>query len=370
MLRTTIRLTRVFLVLVSLTGCGSDPAAPGTDPFPDSGQVIKVLVLNSTGQTLAGFAVGESISADGAAIDLGAGFDGVTVDASRTRAVSTVSSFGGSRLLFADLASGAVQATAFPAPEGIDANPSRPTFDSTGTTVFVAGRGSNAIYAASPGDAEASRIATAVGAFVERVIPIDDALFALDANLDDDGGTFAPLGPGRIFVIEAGAIAGTIDLPAAAQNPIDMVRIGSRLVVLLGGTFDPITFSPNGDGGIVTVDVQTRAASGFVALGGNGVAIEAGADGLAYVTSTTDFISLDAQVVDPALPAGGLRELSVRDQFGARVDCWALTGLADGRRLCVTFRFASPGRLLLLANEGDAIAELPSGFGSTDVQLQ
>jgi len=362
----------VSLLLVPLLGCGADPVGPNSDPGPDPAGLIELLVLNSTGQTLAGFDVGESVVASAGipAIDLGAGFDGVTMDASLAYAVTTVSSFGGSRVLFADLSTGAVQTTLFPAPGGIDANPSRPTFDASGTVAFVAGRGSNTLYAAGPGDAEASPIATNVGSFIERVIPIGIELFALDAHLDDDGGTFAPLGPGRIFVVEAGVITATISLPAGALNPIDMVRVGGRLLVLVGGTFDPVTFAPNGDGGIVAVDIGSRSAGNLVPLGGNGVAIESGADGLVYVTSTTDFVTLDAQVLDPGSGPGPPVPLTIRDQSGAGVDCWVVTGLEDGRRICVTFSFASAGRLLLLDSAGSAIAEHPSGFGSTDVFIR
>ncbi len=361
--------TLASLFIMPLLACASDPVGPNDNPGPEPEDAVQLLVLNSTGQTLAAFDVGESVTASAAlpVTDFGPGFDGVTMDASEAHAVTTVSSFGGSRVLFANLTSGAVQTTLFPAPEGIDANPSRPTFDAGGTIAYVAGRGSNTLYAVGPGDAEASRIVTGVGSFVERLVPVGRELFALDAHLDDDGGTFAPLGPGRIFVVEAGSITGMIDLPPGALNPIDMVRVEGRLLVLVGGTFDPVTFAPNGDGGIVTIDIASRSAGSVMALGGNGVAIEAGADGLAYATSTTDFVTLDSHVMDPG---GAPAPLDVRDQTGARVDCWALTGLEDGRRICVTFSFASAGRLLLLDGAGSAIAEHPSGFGSTDVLIR
>lgn len=360
----------VALVIVSLSGCGNDPVGPGAEPGPGPGTVIELLVLNSTGQTLAGFTLSETLATDGPAIDLGAGFDGVSLSATPTRAATTVSAFGGSRVLFADLTTGAVQTTSFPAPEANAADPSRPTFDDAGTVVFVAGRGSDAIYAASPGDAVASRVATNVGTFVERVVPVGNELFALDAHLDDDGGTFAPLGPGRIFVLEAGTVSATIDLPPEAMSPIDMVRVGNRLLVLMGGTFDPVTFAPNGDGGLVSVDITARSAGPFVPLGGNGVAIEAGADGLVYVTSTTDFLTLDARVLNPAAGTGGSLPLAMRDAAGTKVDCWAVSALDDGRRVCITFDFASPGRLLVFDSDGEAVSEVPSGFGSTDLLLR
>ncbi len=360
------------ITLLTLLACSDDPVSPTPEsepaPAPDG-----VLVLNSTGQTLAAFEVGETLASVGADIDLGAGFDGVSIDASADHVVTTVSSFGGSRVLFADLATGVVQTTSFPAPEGIDANPSRPMFDEDGSIAYMAGRGSNTVYSASPGAAEATRIATDVGSFVERVVPIGIRLFALDANIDDDGGTFAPFGPSRIFVIEAGAVIDTIDLPPTALNAIDMVHVGGRLVVLIGGTFDPATFAPNGDGGLVTVSVSDFSVGIVHDLQANGVSIDSGADGLVYVTATSDFVSLDAMSFDATANAfirGPTAPLEIQDATGARVDCWAVTALADGRQLCVTFSFASAGRLILLDGSGGPAGEVPSGFGSTDLLVR
>ncbi len=362
----------VSITLLTLLACSDDPVSPVTGPgetaVPDG-----LLVLNSTGQTLAAFEVGETLVSVGVEIDLGAGFDGVSIDAAADHAVTTVSSFGGSRVLFADLTTGVVQTTEFPAPEGLDANPSRPTFDEDGSIAYMAGRGSNTVYAASPGAAVATRMAADVGSFVERVIPIGSRLFALDANIDDDGGTFAPLGPSRIFVIEAGAITDTINLPPTALNAIDMVRVGDRMVVLLGGTFDPATFAPNGDGGLVTISLSDFSLGLVHDLEANGVSIESGADGLVYVTGTSDFIRLDAMNFDAAADdfiSGPSAPLDIRDASGARVDCWAVTALADGRHVCVTFSFASAGRLILLDSLGEPAGEIPSGFGSTDILVR
>lgn len=360
------------ITLLALLACNGDTEihglGPGAAPAPDA-----LLVLNSTGQTLAAFEVGETLTSVGDEIDLGAGFDGVSIDASADQVVTTVSSFGGSRVLFADLATGVVQTTSFPAPEGIDANPSRPTFDEDGSVAYMAGRGSNTVYSASPGAAVATRIATDIGSFVERVIPIGSRLFALDANIDDDGGTFAPLGPSRIFVIEAGVVTDTIDLRPTERNAIDMVRVDDQLVILLGGTFDPATFAPNGDGGLVTVSVFGLALGLVHDLQANGVSIEAGADGLVYVTATSDFVSLDAMSFDASADAfirGPSTPLDIRDAAGTRVDCWAVTALADGRKVCVTFSFASAGRLILLDSLGEPASEIPSGFGSTDLLVR
>ena len=95
----TARLTLLSLLL--LPGACSDSPTDPADPLGSD-----VFVLNSTGQTLASFSVLQGLSGSAPPIDLGAGFDGDAFDLTPSFAVTTVSSFGGSRLLFVDLASG------------------------------------------------------------------------------------------------------------------------------------------------------------------------------------------------------------------------------------------------------------------------
>lgn len=357
----------VLALLAALAACDDTPTMPGT-PDPDA-----ILVLNSTGQALASFDVSSDMITAGPAFDLGAGFDGVSVDVGATHAVTTVSSFGGSRVLFVDLATGSVSTTTFPTPETSDANPSRASFDDAGNAWF-AGRGSNAVYRATPGQPVATRLSDAAGTFVERVLVVDDEVYAIDAYLDDDGGTFAPLGPSRVFVFDEinGLPVDFFELPAGAFNAIDAVRVRDRIVVLLGGTLSA-SFQPNGDGALVVVDPSARTTGPLVPLGGNGVSIELGADGLIYVTATSDFVSLDllrfnagtgSFVNGPTLP------FEVRDASAARVDCWVATGLADGRVLCATFAVAEAGRLLLVDDSGAALAETAGGFGTSDLVVR
>lgn len=368
-----LRLAPLGLLAWALVACDGDGPPSPIEPEPD--EPVEVMVLNSTGQTLARFEVGEVIDPLEQPIDLGAGFDGSFVDATETHAVTTVSSFGGSRVLFADLGSGLVTAAGFPDPEGADANPSRAVFDAAGAAWF-AGRGSDAIYTAVPGDVTATRVTSDVGTFVEAVLPVGEDLVAIDAFIDDDGGSFAPLGPSRVFILdEIGAVVDEVALPDEARNALGGVVVDGAglVVVLLGGTFDPATFAPNDDGGLVVVDVEDRDAGPFVPFDANGVAIEAGADGLVYVTTTTDFVDTDVLSFDPvagSFVAGPAAPIGVADDAGADVECWTATALEDGRLLCVTFDVVEQGRLLLLDDEGSALDEVASGFGSTDLLLR
>jgi len=358
-------LTHLFLI--ALGGCSDSASGPGEPMARD------IAVLNSIGQTLATFSVAETLGASGSPVDLGAGFDGDAFDVTSSFAVTTVSSFGGSRVLFVDLSSGRVFTSAFPDPEADLANPSAASFDSEGN-VWVAGRGSDAVYRLSPGDPLAERIATEVGTFVERVVPVGDLLYAVDANIDDDGGSYQPLGPGRIVVLSrSGVEEEVIDLPATAFNPTDAVESSGRMVVLAAGTFDPGTFLPSNDGALVVIDLEAGVAGSAVPLAANGVSLELGADGSVYVTTSSDHQTLNLLRFDPvsgSFVRGPDNPITVLGGNGRAVDCWSATALDDGRIVCTTFSFAEAGRLVLADREGSFIDEVASGFGSTDVALR
>lgn len=352
------------LLLAPFGGCGSSV----TEPVPSSGEDL--WVLNSTGQTLASFSVTETLSASGVPIDLGAGFDGDAFDLLGGFAVTTVSSFGGSRIVFVDLGTGELLTSLFPAPEADLANPSTPSFDAQGIA-WVGGRGSDAVYRVSRGEPEAQRIAIDVGTFVERVVPAGDRLYAVDANIDDDGGSYAPLGPGRIVVLSrSGGNPSVIDLPPGAFDPTDAVEAGGQLIVLAAGTFDPDTFLPVNNGSLVSIDLGSGAVGPAVALGANGVSLELGADGMVYVTTTSDYQTLNLLRFDPgsgSFRRGPADPITVRGRDGSRVDCWSATSLADGRIVCATFSFVEAGRVVLGDENGVFIAEVASGFGTTDL---
>ncbi len=366
-LRLMARWVPVSLMLMFAEACGSGgPAGPEADSDRD------LFVLNSTGQTLAAFSVGDGLAAVGTPVDLGAGFDGDAMDLSATYAAATVSSFGGSRIRLVELETGLVLNATFPLPEGDLANPAAPSIDDVGT-VWVGGRGSDAVYRLQPGDGLAERVAEGVGTFIERVVPVGDHLYVVDANLDDDGGTFQPLGPGRVVVLRRdGGEEAVIPLPADLFNPTDAVYTGGDLIVLAAGTFDPGTFLPEGNGALVAVRVGDGSIGTALPLQGNGISLELGADGDVYVTTTSDFESTTVLRYDPTLrlfARGPSDPILVRDGAGTQVACWAATAMEDGRLLCVTFSFAEAGRLLLTQPDGMILDEASSGFGSTDLAL-
>ena len=145
------------------------------------------------------------------------------------------------------------------------------------------------------------------------------------------------------------------------------------MIVLAAGTFDSTTFLPSNDGVLVIVDLETGTTGPVLALEANGVSMELGADGFAYVSTTADFQTLNLLRYDPASGAfarGPADPIPVIGGNGRRVDCWTATALADGRIVCVTFSFAEAGRLVLASATGSFIYEVPSGFGTTDLALR
>lgn len=356
--------------LACLAGVG---ACGDSSTGPEGPGARDIFVLNSTGQTLASFAASEGLAASAAPVDLGAGFDGDRLDLGEAFAVTTVSSFGGSRVVFVDLSSGGVGNSLFPGPEADLVNPSAASFDGQGT-VWVGGRGSDAVYRVSPGEVRAELVASEVGTFIERVRPVGDLICAVDANIDDEGGSYEPLGPGRIVVYSrSGEPQRVIELPPGALNPTDAVVFEGALIVMAAGSFDPGTFLPANDGSLVVVDPIAGSVGPSVPLDANGVSLELGLDGAVYVTTTSDYENLDLLRFDPesnSFLTGPGESVRVLGRDGGQVDCWAASGLADGRIACVTFSFAEAGRLVLANPDGTFIDEVASGFGSTDLALR
>lgn len=354
----------------ALGGCNSLDGPTNGNGGPDL--LGDVVVLNSVGKTFTQYDVDGTITPVGPARALPPNFDGDAMDVLDRLFVSTISSFGGSRVVFADLTTGETSIASFPGT--VEANPSRPTIiiDIRGNVgTLVAGRGTNAIYIVFPGGAEAQAIATDVGTFVQRVLPAGNFLFALDANLDDDGGTFEPLGNSKILVIDllTGSLDSEIDIPGA-KGAVDALFTGeTEVLVLAGGTFGA-DFSPNGDGLVALVNVAVEIVAKSFDLGGNGISIRPGADSQVYITRTTDFVDIDVLSWNSSVRnfvRGPDNPIEPKDSDGSKLACWAVSALFDGRLLCVTFDVVQSGRLVLLDEDGQYIAEAASGFGSTDL---
>jgi hypothetical protein len=366
------RLSALAIALPLFVGCASGDSGP---TGPGGGQVTVVWALNSIGQTIRIFEIGEGISPLGLAVDLGGLFDGVSMDVAFPLAVTSESSFGGDRAIVADLESGGTTPVAFPEPQGDPVNPSRPFVLQGASEAIVGGRGTNSIYRFSldPPGTSAIVLARDAGEFVEKVVVANGRVFAIDSNIDDAGGTFEPLGNSRVavFDLEGGAAVAMLVLPGFQAT--DAVLSGGKLVVLNAGTLTP-TFEPEGNGTLAVVDpVAPFQVSGPFPLGGNGVSLEEGADGRVYVTVTNDFAgpirTLSFDVGANGFVRGPDDPIRTRDAAGADISCWVATSLADGRLLCATFRTDQAGTIYLLNADGSFISSTAGGFGTSDLEI-
>ncbi|MEE9577477.1 MAG: hypothetical protein V3W35_08705 [Gemmatimonadota bacterium] len=365
------RLSALAITLPLFVGCASGDSGP-TGPGGD--EVVVVWALNSIGQTIRTFEIGEGISPLGLDVVLEGLFDGVAMDVAFPLAVTSESSFGGDRAIVADLESGGTTAVPFLEPSGDLVNPSKPFVLQGTSEAIVGGRGTNSIYRFSidPPGTPATVLARDAGEFVEKVVVTNGRVFAIDSNIDDAGGTFEPLGNSRVavFDLEGGPVA---DFPLPGFQATDAVLSGGKLVVLNAGTLTP-TFEPEGDGTLAVVDVVPPfQVSGPFPLGGNGVSLEDGADGRVYVTVTNDFAgpirTLSFNVGTNGFVRGPDDPIRTRDDAGADISCWVATSLADGRLLCATFRTDQAGTLYVLNADGSFVSSTPGGFGTSDLEI-
>jgi hypothetical protein len=364
------RLSVLAIALPLFIGCASGDSGP---TGPGGGEVTVVWALNSIGQTIRTFEIGEGISPLGVAVVLEGGFDGVAMDVAFPLAVTSESSFGGDRAIVADLESGGTTAVAFVEPSGDPVNPSKPFVLPGMSEAIVGGRGTNSIYRFSldPPGTSAIVLARDAGEFVEKVVVANGRVFAIDSNIDDVSHTFEPLGNSRVAVFDLEGAA-VDDFPLPGFQATDAVLSGGKLVVLNAGTLTP-TFEPEGNGTLAVVDPVTLQVSGPFPLGGNGVSLENGADGRVYVTVTNDFAgpirTLSFDVGANGFVRGPDDPIPTRDDAGTDISCWVATSLADGRLLCATFRTEQAGTIYLLNADGSFISSTAGGFGTSDLEI-
>lgn len=371
-----MRVWAVLLATVLATACGLGI----TDP-DDGGNGVdaagSIFVLHSVGQTIGRFDLeGDALVAAASPIVLPENFDGDEMQILGDGFATTISALGGSQVILGNLDSGETIVVPLAGDDAALADPSKVTLVDDpllGIEAWVAGRGTNAIYRIGAADTEALPVILDVGEFVERVLPVGQLLYAVDANLDDDGGTFQPLGPPRVLVLSrvGGQPVATIELVGSA-GATNAVFSQPELFVLAGGSFDE-GFQPRGDGSLVVVDASAREVRMTLPLEGNGISLEPGRDGNLYITRTTDFQSTQVLSYSPGLGdwvRGPSDPILPQAANGDPIDCWAATALVDGRLLCVTFSVPGPGRLHLLAADGVSLSSIQAGVGATDIALR
>jgi len=366
---------RKIFVGLSLAGATMGCGVGGTDPGNGNGDLEwgDLITLNSIGKTVTQYDVNGTLTSGGVTVSLPASFNGDAIDViGRLFAVTNASN---GQIIWGDLATGAIGFSTMPS----NSNPGKPSMfnDVAGQDfVIVPARASNELWLAAPDDTEAVLFSDDpnLGEFLIRVLPAVGIWAGLDANLNDSG-DYQPLGEPRVVVIDPldAAVTGGVNL-TGARNITDAFFASDLLVVLAGGTIGPAPdFTPAGDGRLLTVNF----VGGIADLGrnlpidGNGISFEGGRDGKFYITRTLDFETIDVLVFDGFTREwvrGPNNPLQPKDQSGANLNCWVVSALwPDGRLLCGTFETSQNGRLVLLDTDGTYIAEMPTGFGTTDI---
>ncbi|MDH3733151.1 MAG: hypothetical protein OEU54_06430 [Gemmatimonadota bacterium] len=366
-----VSLTAAIVLVVS--ACNSTPSNGGT-PGATQGQI---LVLNSISKTIVQFNVDDNTLVPfGSTFTLPANYDGVAMDILGDLMVTTVSSFNGSQVIWGDLGTGQIITTGFGGASGGLANPGKPTLvvDTQGTIgALVGAREENRVYISFPSEQNAILIADDAGEFIERVLPFGQLIFTADANLDDVGGTYAPLGDTRmkLFRFNDGSQFDDFEL-TGAKNVTDAVFSQEQIIVLAGGSFTP-QFLPTGDGAVVVVNAPDRGVRAIRALDGNGLAFEPGRNGLGYVVRTnagtfdsTDIVTFN--FFTETFDRGPANPIQPKDADGSDIEnCRVASALVDSRLLCATFEDGSQGRLVLMDASGNFLDDAPIGAGASDI---
>lgn len=366
----------VAAVALAASACNSSPTDGGNNP-PTNGQI---LVLNSLSKTIVQFnVVDNTLVPFGTTFTLPANFDGETMDIIGDLMVTTVSSFNGSQVIWGDLGTGQIIVTGFGGPDGALANPGKPTLivDTSGTIgALVGARGENRIYISFPGSPNAILVADEVGEFVERVLPFGLLIFSADANIDDVGMTYEPLGDARMQLnrFNDGSEFDDFEL-TGATNLTEALFSQEQIMILAGGSFTP-QFEPAGDGNMVVLNAPDRGIRGIEPLNGNGMSFEAGRNGLGYIVRTNNgtFDSTDVLTFNfftEAFERGPGNPLQPKDADGSDIEnCRVATALIDSRLLCATFESGTQGRLVLMDATGNFLDDALVGAGATDIYVR
>ena len=370
---------QVGALAVFLAGCGDSNGTGPDGPDVVSPEQSEFAVLNSISGTLQQFnRIDGEIVPFGRDIQLGADFKGEAADFIQDLWVTAWDTPEGSKILFGSFSTAEQTMAVFP--NNAIADPGKPTviFDAGGTVgALIPARALDAVYVTFPGTPMAQVAVEGVGTFVERVIPAGQFLVSVDGNLDDEDGGREPLGPPRIVLHEfiSGSYFDELRLPESTVGVTEAIVLEDKMLLLAGGGVDPLTSAPLGDGNLVEIDMTARAVQDVNSLGGNGISMEAGRDGLVYIVRTkgVDATETDVLTFSFAVRAwvnGPENPIQPRDRDGSNLNCRVAAAFLGGQLLCATYVTAGQGRLVLLSATGEFIDEAPIGAGTTDILLR
>ena len=370
---------QVWALAVVLAGCGDSNGTGPDGPDVVGPEQSEFAVLNSISGTLQQFnRIDGEIVPFGRDIQLGADYKGQAADFIQDLWVTAWDTPEGSKILFGSFSTAEQTMAVFP--NNAIADPGKPTviFDAGGTVgALIPARALDAVYVTFPGTPMAQVAVEGVGTFVERVIPAGQFLVSVDGNLDDEDGGREPLGPPRIVLHEfiSGSYFDELRLPESIVGVTEAIVLEDKMLLLAGGGVDPLTSAPLGDGNLVEIDMTARAVQDVNSLGGNGISLEAGRDGLVYIVRTkgVDATETDVLTFSFAVRAwvnGPENPIQPRDRDGSNLNCRVAAAFLDGQLLCATYVTAGQGRLVLLSATGEFIDEAPIGAGTTDILLR
>ncbi|MXW67492.1 MAG: hypothetical protein F4Z72_10910 [Gemmatimonadales bacterium] len=365
--------------LAVLAACGGSNGTGPDDPGVATPDRSEFAVLNSISGTLQQFnRIDGRIVPFGRDIQLEAGFRGRTADFIQDLWVTAWDAPEGSKVVFGSFSTDERTTAVFPNNAIVD--PGKPTviFDAGGTVgALIPARAQDAVYVAFPGTPMAQIAVEAVGTFVERVIPAGQFLVSADGNLDDEDGGREPLGPPRIVLHEfiSGSYFDELRLPEGTVGVNEAIVLEDQMLLLAGGAVDPVTSAAVGEGNLVEIDMSARTVQDVNPLGGSGISMEAGRDGLVYVVRTKGIGATETDVLRFSFAVrdwmnGPENPIQPRDRDGSNLNCRVAAGFLDGQILCATYVAAGQGRLVLLSAEGEFIDEAPIGAGTTDILLR
>lgn len=327
----------LWVALALAAGC----ADLGDGLGPVGPAQVRVIVLNSVGQAYNVMdldAEGRPVFSQRVALP--ANFDGLGFDVRGTVALTTGSELKGSWVFLTDLSTGTTHPLDLP-----DFDDPAAARYWTPDTAFVAARGAGLIYRLIVSDSAIAPLTDTVAQSPYDVLPSGDRLYVVDGN--QDRATFEVLGPSRVVILDIvdGLPVDTVQLTGDAA--VAGVVRDSKLFVLESGQFT----DPQGKLAIVDLSGPDPTLVDELDLAGFGLSLEAGNDGLLYVSVVPDLAAFDVKVilvVDPATNAfvnGPDAPLPLRRPDGTDASCYAATASADGSVFCIEDRGVERGLL-------------------------
>jgi hypothetical protein len=111
-------------------------------------------------------------------------------------------------------------------------------------------------------------------------------------------------------------------------------------------------------------------------LGGNGLSLEPGRDGLAHIARTRGAGTLETDIITFSFSTrsfvnGPTNPIRPRNADGSIItNCRVASALIDGRNICLTWEESAQGRIVLMEADGAFLDDAPVGAGASDIHIR